>query len=123
MFDLKLRDCKIDKNRVEQFARQKNFAHDFFCYSRDARPNWRSKHAAQDNVRYTPHCARAFILWIDIFAVSVESTRPSRPVHCILAGVRVAYADGAFTVGFRFANAENRGAESAKNLARKAFPN
>jgi hypothetical protein len=101
----------------------KHLAHDLVCDSRDAQRHWRSKHAAQDNVCYARHCAHVFVLRVDIFATIAESTRPSRLVHSILDRVRVAYADGPFTVGFRFANAENRGAKNAKNLARKAFPN
>src|SRR5258707_3532805 len=100
-----------------------HFADDPVCDSGNAQRHWRSRHAAQDNVCHARHCAHVFVLRVDIFATIAESTRPSRLVHSILDRVRVAYADGPFTVGFRFTNAENRGAENAKNLAREAFEN
>ncbi len=88
-----------------------------------ARSGSRPEDTAQDDVGPARACAPVFVFRVDIFAISAESTRPSHAVHSILGGVCVAYAGGAFTVRFRFASAENRGAESAKNLARKAFAN
>jgi hypothetical protein len=101
----------------EQLAGRKTSAHGFVYCARDPGSHSRSQYATKNHVDAACRRARSVVFRKHIFPGSTQSARASGLVPLILADLRMANVDGNAAGGFRFADRQIRGAQSAAPLA------